>query len=456
MTSPTEGQPATQTAHRPHLLYIAWGFPPCRAGGVYRALATANYFAAHGWRVTVLTADRETFLRYTGADTSLEREIHPEIEVRRIPFEWPLMETDLRKWSAFRAHLPTGWRKVRVKADNVSFPETTYGPWRRPLERGALQVHANDPVDLVIATANPHVAFAAAYRLHRAAGVPYVMDYRDAWLLNVFTGDQTQPDRSRAARWERTLVTNAHQVWFVNEPIADWHRRRYPEQATKVRVVENGYDEEFAPKPRQHTSPPGQPLVFGYIGTITAVVPIAEFLAGWKLARSTSPLLREAEVHIYGYIGYYSIGGVATRSLIEAQAAAGVRYLGPVEKAEVAATYETFDALALILGTGRYVTSGKAYEYIASGLPVAAVHEPGNAATEVFAGHPRHFGVADLSPEQIAHALVAAAESAVGASAQDLRAAGDFALARARTHQLAGPFRELTDAHHRLQRSSPE
>ncbi len=41
----------------PHLLYVAWGYPPARTGGVHRAVATANRFAELGWRVTVLTAD---------------------------------------------------------------------------------------------------------------------------------------------------------------------------------------------------------------------------------------------------------------------------------------------------------------------------------------------------------------------------------------------------------------
>ena len=50
-------------SRRPHLLYVAWGYPPCRGGGVYRALATPNAFAEAGWDVTVLTVDRETFTR---------------------------------------------------------------------------------------------------------------------------------------------------------------------------------------------------------------------------------------------------------------------------------------------------------------------------------------------------------------------------------------------------------
>lgn len=62
---------------RPHLLYTAWSFPPSRAGGVYRALATVNAFAAAGWDVTVLTVPRNIFLNSTGADFRLEEQVAP-------------------------------------------------------------------------------------------------------------------------------------------------------------------------------------------------------------------------------------------------------------------------------------------------------------------------------------------------------------------------------------------
>ena len=104
---------------RPHLLYVAWGFPPCRGGGVYRALATANRFAALGWKVTVLTADRDTFFRFTGADLTLEERVDPSVEVVRVPFEWPILEADLRKWSKRRAQNPKLWSKWRTKQDQI-------------------------------------------------------------------------------------------------------------------------------------------------------------------------------------------------------------------------------------------------------------------------------------------------------------------------------------------------
>ena len=400
------------TGNPPHVLYVAWGFPPCRGGGVYRALATANGFAAQGFRVTVLTATRETFMRYTGADTSLEALVDPRVEVVRIPFSWPTLETDVREWSPARALTPRLWRRARTKLDVLDFPEVGYGPWKKPLEAAAARIHAQNPVDLVVASANPNVDFTVADYLHRRSGVPYVMDYRDAWMLDVFDGGLLHQEGSRVAKLERRLVAGAREVWFVNEPIRAWHQDRYPEAAERMHVVSNGYDPEFAPAPRLRPSPPDRPLRFGYIGTVSGKVPLAEFAAGWALARGRDDELRDATAEIWGYLGFYATPSPHLMRLVEAHAADGLSYAGPLPKQRVREVYDTFDAALLILGAGKYVTSGKVFEYTASALPIVSVHSPANAAGDVLNGYPLWFPVPDLEPESVAKALEAAAHAA--------------------------------------------
>lgn len=396
----------------PHVLYVAWGFPPCRGGGVYRALATANGFAQQGFRVTVLTANREAFTRFTGVDVSLEALVDPRIEIVRIPFEWPSLEHDVRRWSPLRGLAPKVWRKVRVRLDKVSFPEVGYGPWRKPLEDAATLIHARNPVDLVVASANPNVDFMVADKLHRDHNVPYVMDYRDAWMLDVFDGNQLHKETSRVARIEARLMAEATEVWFVNEPIRAWHQRRYPDTAQRMHVVANGYDPEFAPVARTALREPSAPLTFGYIGTVSGRVPLAEFADGWRLARNRNPTLADARAQIWGYLGYYSTPNPVLLKLVHEHANDGLEYAGPLAKPKVRATYETFDAALLILGKGRYVTSGKVFEYTASALPIVSVHDPYNAASDVLRDYPLWFPVADLGPESVATALEAAAEAA--------------------------------------------
>ncbi len=420
----------------PHVLYVAWGFPPCRGGGVYRALATVNGLAAKGFRVTVLTATRETFIKFTGADTSLEALVDPRVEVVRVPFAWPHLEMDVREWSAFRAFAPRVWRRARLRLDVVDFPEKSYGPWKKPLLAAADRIHATDPVDLVVASANPNVDFAVADHLHRVAGVPYVMDYRDAWMLDVFDGGLLHEEGSKVARLERRFVANAAEIWFVNQPIRAWHQKRYPGAADRMHVVANGYDPDLAPSSQPHSPDPTAPLRFGYIGTVSGKVPLAEFAAGWRLARSRNPVLEGATAEIWGYLGYYGSPSQDLVDLIDAHEGDGLRYRGPLPKGQVKDVYSTFDATLLILGAGRYVTSGKVFEYTAAALPIVSVHSPGNAAKDVLQGYPLWFPVADLEPETVAAALEAAAVAARQASPEVRAACADFSLQYSRELQL--------------------
>ncbi len=426
------------TTHtQPHLLYVAWGFPPARSGGVYRALATANAFASLGWRVTVLTASRETFTAGTGIDPTLEAQIDPRISVVRIPFTGSAYQTDLRSWSRFRAHAPELWNVVRARLDRRRFPEATYGGWRSSLERAALDIHADDPVDLVLSTANPYVDFTAGYTLHETHGVPFVLDYRDAWQLDVFSGRRLSARGSSIDQWEQKLVAAASEVWFVNEPIQRWHQDLYPDHRERMHVVSNGFDNNMTRVGATVRADRESGLVFGYIGTVSGHVPMRRFFEGWRRARERSKVLAASRVEIYGYLDHSGIPNDQILGLFAEFRDDGISYEGPVGKTDIVSTYESFDALLLILGTGRYVTSGKVYEYTATGLPIASIHDPGNAATQVLEGSPVWTPSASLAPEAIADALLATMEQSIAQTETSRAAAQAWSAQYERLSQLA-------------------
>lgn len=419
----------------PHVLYVAWGYPPCRSGGTYRALATANAFARAGWDVTVLTCEREVFERYTGLDTSLEPLVDPRITVERVPFVWPALEPDLREWSLLRAVSPPLWSRWRRWADERPFPEPAYGPWRPVIEAAAQRIHAERPVDLCVATANPHVTFAAPLALHESHGVPFVADYRDAWSFDVFTGKQFHTPESRNGQWEARVLEGATEVWFVNEPIRARQAEEHPAAAKRMHVVANGYDRELAAEGVRRRPDAEAGLTLGYIGTISRQVPVADLLAGWRAARRTSDLLQRSEIALHGYIGH-NAPLPAVQEAIDQGADAGFVYRGPVPKASVGTVYESFDVLLLVLGTGTYVTSGKVYEYLATGLPIVSVHDPANAASEVVRGYPLWFPAASLNPADVARALRDAADAALTASEEVREACVAYARQFRREAQL--------------------
>ena len=100
--------------------------------------------------------------------------------------------------------------------------------------------------------------------------------------------------------------------------------------------------------------------------------------------------------------------------------------------------------MVLALGTGRYVTSGKVYEYAATGMPVAAIHDPGNAASDVLRGTPVHVPVAEVTPAAIADALEETARRALAQTAAERAQAQRLAAKYSRDAQLAPRIRALT------------
>lgn len=430
----------------PHVLYVAWGYPPSRGPGMYRALATSNMLAALGFRVTVLTTTRETFDRLTGSDPESETFIDPRIEVVRIPFDPVGGESDIRRWSALRVWSPLLWGFMHSQLSRVQFPEATYGTWRRDLVAAAKRIHAADPVDLVIGTANPNVDFAPGWHLWRRHGIPFVMDYRDAWHLNVYTGHTVGSALSRSQRLERRLLDSAHEVWFVNEPIRDWHAARHPQRADRFHVVANGFDARFLDELDRAPRDDRDALIFGYLGTIYGPIPLKETLEGWRIARERSPLVAASRLVFRGRLGHFREPDAQAAELLGAYRSHGVTYEGPVSKSQVSEVYAGFDALLLILSHSRYVTSGKVYEYAATGLPIAALHHPETAATQVLADHPSCFPVAEPTPGAIADAIIATAEAAAQQNSEDRRRVRAWASRLSREGQLTPRIEALLES----------
>lgn len=407
---------------KPHLLYVAWGYPPSRGAGVYRALATANAFVRQGWDVTVLTASREVFEYQTGTDTELEKSIDSRIVVIRVPFSWIRGEPDLSKWSRMRVASNLLWTYVRAQKDRIAFPEPVYGGWRRALVAATDRVHQGKPVDLVIGTANPNVDFVPGWHLHKRMQIPYVMDYRDTWHLNVYEDRRTASPRSRSSRMERRLLASASEAWFVNSPIRDWHAEQYPAGSANYHVVANAFEEEFSATFKGLQAPAlGEQggLVFGYLGTIYGPMPLRETLEGWRQARRKSALVAASRLVIRGRLGHYAEPDPNVLALLDEYQGEAVSYEGPASKTEVASVYKQFNALLLILGRSKYVTSGKVFEYAATGLPIASLHHPETASTDVLRGRKDWFAVDEVTPEAACKVLIDTADRAAAMTADD-------------------------------------
>lgn len=439
---------ARASTRRPRVAYIAFYFPPTRASGVYRSRATANHLAAGGWDVTVLTPQREFFTRYIRSyDGSLDATVRGDVRVDRVHFPARPWETDLRRFGRFRGTFPQLSQQVHRWAETRFFPEH-YSPWIPRVVRRVAELHRLRAFDLVVATGNPFSSFAAAWALGRLLRLPYVVDYRDSWTLDLFQDAPAYPPEHPAWSWERRILRSAARSVFVNEPLREWHADRYPEAAPRMRVVENGWEPDLLGDVAPPVARGDRPLRFGYLGTVTPNVPVAAFLEGWAKARAAGGL-HDATATFHGHLGFFPASVAQLRERVRDDRELGVSYAGPVEKAGVAGIYEHLDVLLLVLAGGRYVTSGKVYEYMATGRPIVSVHDRQSAANDPLRGYPLWFPADSMSPDAVADALSRAGAAARSLTAEQVGAARRYAegfTRDARLHPFEEELREVVRA----------
>ncbi|MFE4336536.1 glycosyltransferase [Streptomyces sp. NPDC056831] len=404
--------PPGSRERRPRVLYLAYYFPPSRASGVFRARATANHFAEAGWDVTVYTAPREFFETYleNACDPSLEETVDPRVNVVRPPMSYYAWEKDIRQFSALRRNFPTVAASLYKLLQSKIFPEH-YLTWIPGVLSGAVKAHFKEKFDLIIATGNPFVSFAAAQALGRLLRIPYAVDYRDSWTFNQFTEELKFKEDSKAFDWEAKVLRGASEIVFVNDGMRQWHIDRYPYAAERMTVVPNGWEPELLGEGEYHPSAEDRPLRFGYLGTVTSYLPLEELFDGWRLARN-HPLLRDAELNIHGHLGFFPADVAPLMERLPLEENIGVNYHGAFSKTEGRDLYAQTDALVFCVPGARYVTSGKVFEYMASGKPIVSVHRPDIAAAEVLEDYPLWFRGSKLTAEDVAASFIAAAEAA--------------------------------------------
>ncbi|MEU9506129.1 glycosyltransferase [Micromonospora sp. NPDC048170] len=438
---------------QPRVLYLSFYFPPSRASGVYRARATANHLAEEGWDVTVAAAPLKFLHEAIGSvDEKLAETVDERIHVERPRLNQFVWERDVRKFSRFRQAMPVTARWFYDLGQRV-FPEH-YASWGWASVRRALRLHARRPFDVVLATGNPFASFAAAWLFNKITGVPYVLDYRDSWTLDLFADEpHYEPDHPVWA-WERRVLRGASRAAFVNDALRGWHAERYPEVADRMMVVPNGWDRDLlsvveAP-PAEASREAAAPLRFSYLGTVTAAQPVEALVEAFASARQ-HPDIADSTLNVYGHLGFFRGSDVQLLERLGLDpargqtddAATGVRYRGPVAKTDVATAYAESDVLVFLAGGARYVTSGKIFEYMASGKPIVSVHAPGIAATEVLAGYPLWFNADSLEPERIAQTMIAAGKMARDLTPEAREAAKRHAATYTRDRVLAPLESEL-------------
>ncbi|MEE8640964.1 MAG: glycosyltransferase [bacterium] len=380
------------------VLFLSYFFPPMGGGAVLRALKFVKYLPAFGWRPLVVAGASG----YHAYDESLLEELPAEAEViwagRRRDFEdgAGVARALARRRAGFLAKVG---RKAALTARRFLSSPDVYAWFAGPARRAVRRFLQRSPVKLIFSTAPPFTSHVVAAALAREAGVPLVLDYRDAWTDNPFAAFPTAFHRRRARRVEGRVLEEAAAVVAVTEGMTHAFRGRLS-AGVPVRFIPNGYDEaDFA-----ESAAPGGPFTVAYAG---------QFYPGrmpWTFLQAASAFAGKRGLEPGDFRVLFL--GPMPRAVRAGMDRYGVRVeaTGLLSHGDAVRAMRAADVNLLIIGAqpGAGATlTGKIFEYLRAGRPILALVPPdGEAAALV-----REFdaGVV-LEPDDAAGAEAALAE----------------------------------------------
>jgi glycosyltransferase involved in cell wall biosynthesis len=202
---------------------VAYHFPPLAgSSGIQRTLRFVQHLPAFGWEPSVLSANPRAYER-TSRDQ--EADVPAQTIVQRaFALDAARHFSVAGRYPGFLAR-PDRWASWRLDG----------------LRQGLRMINIYRP-QVIWSTYPIATAHMIGFELHRRTGLPWVADFRDPMAQEGFPRDP----KTWAAydRIERQAIERAAVCVFTTPSAAQMYRKRYPGAADRMRVVENGFDEE--------------------------------------------------------------------------------------------------------------------------------------------------------------------------------------------------------------------
>jgi glycosyltransferase involved in cell wall biosynthesis len=175
------------------------------------------------------------------------------------------------------------------------------------------------------------------------------------------------------------------------------------------------------------------------------LLPLRLMAEAWRMARAGSPLLKDAQLKVVGQFGHGGLMTLEQASIAAEFAPDGLVLTGRQPKHQIGQVYADADVLVFVKEGSGMVTSGKVYEYVASGLPIVSVLEPAHDSRRVLTGYPRWHDATELSAAGLAQAMLAAVDD-LADGAERYSAALVHGAARSREAALRPALQDVVTA----------
>lgn len=366
------------------VLIISYYWPPSGGSGVQRWVKFAKYLPSEGWQPVIYTPENPEL---TTTDHSLEDEIPLEAEVikRHITEPYGLYRKLFGEGkSASEGEVnPINSRKKTFKQKismfirgNIFIPDPRC-LWISPSIKYLRKYLKEHPVDIIVSTGPPHSMHLIAEGLARAAGIPWIADFRDPWTRMFYfkhleLGTWAE---KRHKKLEKSVLDNADVVVAVSPLVQEEFQAM---TATPVELITNGYDDEDF---EQVVEPDGY---FNITHTgLFASGGNPEIL--WKVLSDKSV----SESRFAGMLRIRLAGKndkEITDAIVKAGLAANLRDIGYIDHQRAVREQKNASLLILPLRKEpeyRATLPGKLFEYLASGRPVLGIGQTDGAMARV-------------------------------------------------------------------------
>jgi glycosyltransferase involved in cell wall biosynthesis len=361
------------------LLMIASGFPPSLSVGRLRTLSFCRYLPKFGIQPVVLTTGLpgrfdKNLLKEIPLDTEVHRVGRGDLvdrvaaHVACLKHIGMISKTQGKVHSVVKSAIGLPGHGDYWKKKFLFWPDEA-ASWQFSVRRKVLALAQR--CDVLYSSGPPMTCHLIACRVAKLTGLPWIMDYRDPWMV-----DLRYPTRLQNWlfwRWERDCVNTCSKLINVNEPRTEAHRMAFShEPAEKFNTLPNGFDpEDFKDLPKTDNI---GPMTITYLGNLYG-------------GRSPEPLIR-VMAHLFksgqlksDEIRLQLIGEGAERfAALADQLGIGhmIRISGRIDYRQGLSAL-SMSHVALLLGG--YVdvrsTPTKVYEYFFMRKPILAILEKG-------------------------------------------------------------------------------
>ena len=205
------------------ILFVAYHFPPLAgSSGIQRTLRFVQHLPTYGWQPLVLTAHARAYERVS---EDLNSEVPTGTPVHRA------FALDTAR------HLALGGHYIGAMAR----PDR-WVSWRFDAVRQGMNMIRKYQPKAIWSTYPIATAHLIGAELSRRSGLPWVADFRDPMAQEGYPADPQTWQQFRQI--EQHALATAALSTFTTPGAAAEYRLRYPMAAERVRVLENGYDEE--------------------------------------------------------------------------------------------------------------------------------------------------------------------------------------------------------------------